>query len=1073
MRILTISLCLLLSLAPFACAQNEAALSGIVKDATGAVIPNASVKLTSKSQGTSRTVQTNGAGVYQLSFIQPGVYDVEVSAQGFKTFSRTDLTLAVAQNLRLDFSLELGNLTENITVSANVEIVNTESAEMGAVVDNTRVTEMPLNGRTFFSLAPLTPEVVPPVQGSNLGFRGGFNVAGNAETNNNFTLNGFDNNDASINTPNFRPSIDAIQEFNILTGVYPAQYGYGSGGQIIVTTKSGGNQFHGSAYDFLRNQAILAARNFFALPGPIPSFKRNQFGGTLGGPIVRDKTFFFYSYEGLRQSSGFFSITTVPTPAMLAGDFSSIINKQVIKDPTTGQPFANNIIPPNRISAIGKALAAFYPTPTVATPAGQIPANNFDYTPTRPENFNEDSLRIDHVFSAIDSIYASANWYDDHSTETLGSNCGNPPIPGFTCFHQEKYEVYGIAETHIFSPSMVNEARAGYTLSYAPNIYNIGAYQFWPQFGIQSAISSVNTIPRFGTPSTSVTGYASIPGPSSFVRHDPHWQLLDTFSWTHGRHTIKIGGSIQHYEAHERNNFSVAGSLSFNNSSQGPTSGYALADLLLGLPASSGNAPYSYPVYLHESNFASFIQDDYKVSANLTLNIGLRWEMNTPFIDTSGREANFDTTTGLVRTQANPAPIPAGITAGLGPAYPGNHVVKPDWHDYGPRLGFAWQPFHDGKTVVRGGAGTFFNNLSTLNALIGYALVSSYPFIPTYTYTSSVAQPVTLSNPFPQANAVISSNLNAADPNYVNARVYEWSLGVQRQLTKDMLLDVSYFGSDGNHIQVSRNINQPPPGPGTPAQVQARRPWPLWGNITQGQFDANSHYNSLAVKLQKRYGYGLSFLIGYTYSKSIDDTGAATNQYNAQTAYGLSTFDVRHRFVFSPVYELPFGKGKPFVSRGPLALIIGGWQLSSLFQWQTGAPLTATLSGNYSNTATTDRPDLIGDPNSNAPHTPQEWFNTAAFALRPASGQPGATYSFGNEGRGVIEGPGLVDMDLSIVRMFQPRERVKIEFRLEMFNALNHPNFNFPGLVANTSSFGSITGALDPRESQLALKILF
>jgi hypothetical protein len=1073
-----ISIVLFAVSASLAWGQNEAALSGTITDSSKAIIAQATVKLTSHAQGTVRVTVTNASGVYQFSFVQPGVYDVEVSAPGFKTLTNKDITLAVAENARRDFALELGGVSEQVTVTADAETVNKESAELGAVIDNTRVVEMPLNGRTFYSLAPLTPNVMPPVQNSNLGFRGGFNVAGNAETNNNFTLNGFDNNDAAINVPNVRPSIDAIQEFNILTGVYPAQYGYASGGQIVVTTKSGGNQVHGSAYEFVRNQDIMAARNFFTPPGPIPPFKRNQFGATIGGPIQKDKTFFFFTYEGLRQVSGFYDITTVPTPAMLTGDFSSIANKFIIKNPTTGVPYTGNVIPPSQISPIGRALAAFYPAPNFGpgTPAGTLPTNNFDFTPVRPESDDQDDLRIDHIFSPKDSVYLSANWSDEHSTETEGSNCGNPPLPGFTCFHQEKYELYGIAETHIFSPSMVNEARVGYTLTYAPNIYNIGSYPFWPQFGIKSTISSVSTIAPFGTPSTSVTGYASVPGESSFVRHDPHFQTGDIFSWTHGKHTIKTGGIVSHYSTNERNNFTSGGGLAFNNSSQGPTSGYGLADLLLGFPASSNNAPYSYPVYLRELNVGVFVQDDYKVSSTLTLNLGLRWEINTPFTDYSGHYSNFNTVTGLVQIQPNHAPIPAGITAGISPTpLPGgDHAVSADYKDYAPRVGFAWQPFHDSKTVIRGGAGTFYNDLSTLNATIGYSMVSTYPYIPAYSYTSSVAQPVTLSNPFPTSNAVIATGLNAASPQYVNARVYEWSWGIQRQLAKDMLLDVTYFGSSGSHFQIARNINEPLPGPGTPAQVQARRPYPAWGTISQSQFDGSSHYESLQVKFEKRYGYGLSFLVGYTYGHSIDDVQTADNVYNDLTARGPSTFDVRHRLVMSPVYELPFGPGKPWLSQGVLGQIVGGWQLSGLFQWQTGTPLTATLSGNFSNTGgTSDRPNLTCNPNANAPHSPQEWFNTTCFQIPIASGQSGALYQFGNEGPGVIVSPGFVNLDVALVRTFRIKESIRLQIRAEMFNTLNHPNFGFPALTANASSFGTITAAQDPRESQLAMKLIF
>ena len=1068
---------LMLALAFSANAQTESSLGGTVMDSTGASSPQATVKLTSIGQGTVQTTQTNQAGVYQFSFLQPGVYNVEFSANGFKTQTRTNLTLATAQNARLDAKLDIGNVSENVTVTASTESVNTESAELGAVVDNTRVTEMPLNSRIFWQLPLLSPNVMPPAQNSGLGYRGGFNVAGSCEGCNTFVLNGLDANDNTKAIPGFRPSVDAIQEFNVLTGVYAAQYGYASGGQIVMTTKSGTNQYHGSAFDFLRNQSVWTARNFFQPAGPIASFKRNQFGGTFGGPIQKDKTFFFFAYEGLRTSQAIVALSTVPTAAMASGDFSSIMNIRTIKDPNTGLPFAGNIIPANRISPIAQALLSFLPAPTITTPAGSLPANNYNFNQTRTENMNSDSLKIDHTFSGKDSIYATANWYNDPSHEPQVNSCGSENLPGFGCDLGLREQLYGLNETHILSPSMVNEARAGFTMTTQPAIGFSTNIPFWNQFGISPYISSIGSLPNLGPPSVAITGFTTYAGQDAFKRSDPHWQYVDVFSWTRGTHTIKIGASFSHFASNNANTGNANGTLTFTNTSTGPTSGYGLADLLLGLPATSTNQTYANKLYLREVNVGAYIQDDYKVSSNLTLNIGLRWEINTPPLDYAGHEVNFDTTKGI--------PVIQGTTPYLyyQPDGFGQHVLHFDWHDYAPRLGFAWQPFHDGKTVVRGGAGVFFNNLSFYNGLS--SIYAAYPL--KYSYASSTAQPLLLSNPFPSANAATTSQPTGADPNLVNPRVYEWSLGVQRQLTNDMLVDVTYFGSGGAHLNDSRNINQPPPGPGTPTQVNARRPYPAWGTISYTEWDGNSHFNSLAAKLQKRYAYGLSFLVSYTFSKSIDDDGSSgqcscgagpTNQYDFTTARGPSAFDVRHRFVASPVYELPIGKGKPFVSSGIAAAIIGGWQIAPLIQVQSGSPLTATLSGNYSNTGdAVARPNLIGNPQNGAPHTPAGWFNISAFQVPIASGQPGATYMFGNEGKGVIIGPGLANVDLSIVRLFQPRERIKVEFRVELFDLFNHPLFANPLLVADGSGFGSITSTntnlTANRQSQFALKILF
>jgi hypothetical protein len=1058
----------LLLLVPTAWAQtSEANLSGTVSDTTGAVIPNAAVKLTSKDQGTVRSVQTNNAGVYQYSFLPPGAYVLEISSQGFKTLTRDNLVLAAAQNARIDFKLEVGNVSENVTVSSVTEAVNTESAELGAVVDNTRVVEMPLNGRVFWNLPLLVPGVSPPVQGSSNSSRGGINIAGSGETANNFTLNGMDNNDTTVSAPLFRPSIDAIQEFNVLTGVYPAQWGYGSGGQIIVTTKAGTNSFHGTAYDFIRNSAVWTARNFFQAPGPLPSFKRNQYGATFGGPIRKNKTFFFFSYEGLSSRQSITVLDTVPTPAMQTGDFSSLLTLAkpiVLKDPnsTRNAPIPGNVIPPSLISPIGAALLRVYPNPTFATAAGFAPANNYVFSATRPETQNISSLKLDHSFSAKDSMYLMGNFSTITATERVSvPSCHAVTLPGYDCPAYNRTQLYSISETHIFNASMVNEGRIGFSLENTPAIPSNAYFNFWGQFGLTPRTSMPGNLPFYGTPNTSITGFTAYNG-SVFIRHDPRWQYTDAFSYTRGRHTFKIGFNLSHLATNNVSPTDTAGGVTFAASTSAPTSGYSAADVLFGYPTSTALSLYAYKYYVRVSNISAYLQDDWKVNSRLTLNLGLRWEMNTPPLDYAGHETSFDPAKGVPLVKNT--------------SYIGDHIWAFDWHDYGPRVGFAYQPFGDGKTVVRGGFGTFFNSFSLNNGTS--AVFAGYPYTISNTYSSSAAQPVVLSNPFPTANAVTANNLAGADYNFSNARVYEYTLGVQHQLQKDLLLEVTYMGSSSNHIKLTRNINQPAPGPGTPAQVNARRPYPAYGTINMYTFVGNANYQSLQVKLNKRYGYGLSFLMAYTYAHSIDDTSAQTNAYDLRTARGPSSFDVRHRISISPVYELPFGKGRAWATTGWVSQIVGGWQVSPLVQWQTGAPLTATLSGTYSNTGTTtgDRPNLIGDPNANAPHTPQQWFNTSVFqypATAPGTSAPLSAYSFGNEGVGVILSPGLVTVDVSLVRNFQVREWLKIQARAELFNLMNHTNLGFPGLVANTSTFGTISSALDPRLSQFALKVTF
>lgn len=1037
---------------------QDAALSGTVQDATGAVLPGVSVTLTSKAQGTVRQQVTNEAGVYQFTFLPAGGYDIEISLVGFRTL-RKELTLAVAQNSRLDFKLEVGEITDNVTVMATSEAVNTGSSELGTVVDNVRVVEMPLNGRTFYSLATLVPGVVPPRQGSSNAHRGGFNVAGSDETSNNFSLNGFENNDNATMAPLMRPSVDAIQEFTILTGVYPAQYGYGDGGQVIVTTKSGTNSFHGSVFEFIRNSAVLTARNFFQPPGPLPSFKRNQFGATLGGPIRKDKTFFFYTYEGFRDGSSVTSRETVPTVAMKNGDFSALLPGRIIQDPNTRQPFPGNIVPRSRLSPVGVALLDFYPEPTFATPAGSDPRSNYGFNGTRFENMNQHILKVDHTFSASDSGFLTANYYRAQATEWTGvPSCGGNPLPKFGCDGVIQSGIFGLTEVHVFSPTAVNEFRAGYMLETNPAFKHTLKTPFWSRFGIKPLTRSLDpSYPFEGPPTASIAGYSGWTN-SLFDRSDNHQQLTDNFSWTHRTHTFKFGFNGASHGMNIWPPTTVAGSATFTNTSSGPTTGYGLADVLLGLPTRTALRPNPIKYGIRVWNLSAHVQDDYKVSSKLTLNLGLRWELNVPATAFPRIQTTFDPVKGI--------PVQEG-TNGFG-----NRVFNSDRRLFAPRIGFAWQPSSDARTVLRGGVGTFFGNFPIWNRMSG--IFAGYPVTTDNTYESSVSQPILLSDPFPSSNAATSKTLTGIDRNTRYPRSYQWSLGGQRQLTNDMVFEATYLGKAGNHIRVTDNINQPRPGPGTPAEVNARRPYPLYGTINFYTWGGNSRYHALQTRLQQHYSHGLSFLASYTYSHSTDNTGNPTNAYDRRTASGSSAFDIRHRAALSPVHELPFGSGRRFLTTGVMSQVVGGWQLSPLFQWQTGAPLTSTLTGNYSNTGgTTDRPDVISNPNENAPKTPQKWFNTSAFTLRPASGRPGAAYSFGNAGVGIIKSPALFNVDLAIVRTFKATERMQLQFRAELFNALNHTNFGYPNVVADDPQFGTINSALAARQSQFALKIVF
>ena len=1040
-----------------------ATVVGIVRDPSGAAIAKAKITVRNQATNVEKEAVSSAEGSYVVPLLQPGSYTIEAEAAGFRHAVVNGIVLQVDQNARINFDLEVGQISEAIEITGEAPLTDTESASVGTVIDNRKVQDIPLNGRQFYSLALLVPGTYQPAQGSTNAFRGGFNVAGSSEIANNFTLNGITNNNAAVNAPAFWPSIDSIQEFKLLTGVYSAEYGHASGGQVVVTTRSGTNSYHGTAYEFLRNQA-LDAKNFFTPAGPTPAFKRNQFGATFGGPVQKDKTFFFFSYEGLRLSQQVTALTTVPTAEMRGGDFSSLLALATpvrVIDPTTGSAFNGNVIPQNRIDKVGAALMAYYPAPTFATPAGRAPSNNYVFNEARTETLNQYSGRVDHTFSARDSLYGTFNHFNDPSFEPSNSICGSRVIPGFGCTQGLTAQLYGVVETHVFSPGVVNELRLGYNRLRQPRVQEDAKIDFNRQYNIASFFGTAPNIG--GLPNTNITNYAGLGGGTNPPqdRADNTYQLVETLIWNRGRHNLKFGADLSTFGSNFYYLNNSRGTFNFTNTSSGPTSTYALADLLLGLPASTSNNPIAPNIYFRTRGAAFYAQDDFKVSSRLTVNFGLRWEYFQPVHDKWGHNSTLDASTGqLVYYGQNNYP---------------KYLFDSDYNNFAPRLGFAWRPTGDAKTVIRGGGGLFYNAQATNNGLIG--VMTNPPYRNPQTFTSSKDAPVTLGNPFPAGTGASATTLTAISRKFATATVAQWSFGVQREIGSGAVVDVSYFGSKGTRLPVNYNINQPAPGAGTLAQVNARRPYPAWGNVGWIESVANSNYNSLQAKLEKRFRTGASVLVAYTLGKSIDNapgisTASSASKSTAQNSQylrgerGRSDFDVRNRLVTSAALDLPFGKGRHLLSSGWGSRIAGGFQLSGVLTLQSGNPLTPVYSGNISNTYTnSDRPNVVGDANA-GPGTVQQYFNTAAFA-KPAAN------SFGNAGRNIIEGPPLRNLDLALSRNFRITERAGLQFRGEFFNSLNHPNFGLPNATADSTSFGTLTSALDPRQIQLAAKLTF
>jgi len=1042
--------------------DNTATVAGQVTDASGAGIAGAKVTAHNTQTGLDRSVTTNESANYSLPLLPIGTYEVSATKEGFKHVVETSIVLQVDQHARVDFKLPIGAATDSVQVTSDVPLTQTDSSSVGSVIDNQKVVELPLNGRQFYNLALLVPGVAPAAQGSILSFRGGFNVAGASELNNNFTLNGLDNNNQLLSAPAFRPSVDAIQEFKILTGVFPAEYGRNSGSQVIVTTKSGTNGFHGSAFEFLRNQVVDAENYFTPANAAKPSFKQNQFGGTFGGPFIRNKTFFFASYEGTRYTQQITALTNVPTPAMVAGNFSGI--SKLITDPVTGQPFPGNIILPSRISPAGQYLASLYPTPTVPTPAGQLPANNYTFNQPQVDALNLGSLRVDHTFSLRDTVNVNFNDFEDNTLTQANTVCGSRVVPGFDCTVLLLARLGGFTETHIFSPNLINEVRFAYSEFQNPRATNDQTANFLQQFNIGG--TRFDGPARTGVPAVTVNGFATLGEPTNFpqVRTDNTFQLADSITWNRGRHSWKIGTDLRRFQSNGTIVGNGRGSYTFNAQSSAPTTGYSLADLLLGLPTSTARSPLSPRIYDRTGLYSGFLQDDWKLNEHLTFNIGLRYEYNLPTFEKYNTLSNFNPSTGNIDV-AGANGVPRGLW-------------NPNYRDIEPRFGFAWQPLATSRTVVRGGYGIFYNSPSLNNVNSG-PQQSNAPYVSSQGFNSSFALPITLANPYPAAAAGAGSlTLSAFNRHQPDPQLQQWNFNIQQELTRSMVLEVGYQGSKGTHLPLLYNINQPPPGLGTVAQKQALRPYPQFGNITFLDAVGVSSYNGLLTKLQQRYSNGLSFLVSYTWGKSIDDTpgtpynvvpsrSSAENPANFRLDRGLSGFDLRHRFVFSPVYELPFGKGKPYLNINRyLGWVAGGWEASGILTLQSGRPFAVLVSADNANVlGNVDRPNVIGNGNSR-PKTVQQWINVSAFQLAPAG-------TLGNEGRNVLIGPSFKNLDVVLSRNFRVTEGLAAQFRVESFNVANHPNFLQPSQTFGVPGFGSITSAEAPRQVQFGLKIRF
>lgn len=1117
-------------------AQTDTArLQGTVTDPNGAAIVKAKVAVTNTGTGRVSTAETNDQGYYVVPALPAGQYHMDVAQQGFEKSSR-DFELQVSQIAVVDFQMVVGSVNQSIEVSTASPVIDAGDSAIGTVIEGRQVTELPLNGRNFTQLATLVPGASRGIPtGSNsatgvnnnaetfrFGEEGGGSLAvnGSRPQDNNFILDGIDNNESLVNTIIFFPPADAIEEFKVQTSVAPAEYGRAGGALVVTSIKSGTNDIHGSAFWFNRNTA-LNAEDFFTSPHtPTPSFNRNQFGGTVGFPIIKNKLFVFGDYEGLRlRQPGNVGFATVPTDLMRTGDFSELLcggaatcptdtgitNPVKILDPTTGLQFMGNgaqpnVIPTARINTVGQAYLKIFPEPNCNHTQNTACFSLFDnYTNAAQiiENWNDFDIRTDYVINNRNTLFGRfSRGRADQTHTTLFPDI--PSCAGFGCGTNFNHP-YGasIGLTSTLSSTLVNEARAGFARTYYGFLNPFNNVDLCTQIGIVNCnTSSLGGIALIGGYNSQIQ-YTGDGGPYLIPQTSPDFN--DSLTWVKGRHTVKVGGGIIRRELNLFRGNNAKGYFALAGNGSGGAgggvghvnTGYEVSDILAGFVDGYQHGTSFGTVGTRSWENGFFAQDDFRATDRLTLNLGLRYDILTWPVEVANRQANFDLVTGAL------------IVAGSNGA--SRQLIPNDYHDFGPRLGFAYQLTGDGKTVIRGGYGLFYfvdrggiaNQLAQNPPFAGengvtYAqgfritFSGSLPCEPNCTQAQLISTNAT--GPLPSGNF---TNLNLAAPSGVSViadlptnltpMVSQWNLQLQRAVGTNQSISVAYVGAHGAHLTRNYNANQQlfdsPSGTVL---------YPNLSTITVQDNRGKSDYNSLQAQYERRFTHGLQFLGAFTWSKTIDDACGSidTCQPQLYTDYkierGLSNQDQPYRLVLSALYELPFGQGKRWannISR-PLNYVIGGWQVNGIYTLQAGQPFSVTVDGSPSST----RADLVGKPSIN-PGNLTDYVNetftagapTGPFTIPASTG--GVFDAPGTSGRDILRGPGSSNLDFALFKNLAVTERLNAQFRAQAYNITNTPHFANPNgdLSQGPNQFGHITSTIPftYRQVELGLRFTF
>lgn len=1067
--------------APLAAQTGSSTISGLVTDDSGAPIPGASVRVVNEETGVAVETGTNGAGLYRVAALVPGTYRVETTLDGFEPAVRRPIRLEVSQTLAIDLTLSVGRRTESIEVTAAAPLVESQSSNVTQTVTREMLAALPLPNRAASSLASLAPGVIMIDTGSGTAENYPiFSIAGGRARNQVFMLDGGNATNAVGLTRSQQLTslpVDAMQEFRVISNNYAAEYGHSTGGILTMSTRSGTNALRGSLFEALRHDG-LDATNFFATSKP--RIRLNQFGGTLGGPIKRDRTFFFATWERTAQLTSEATVSTVPTLLNREGNFSDLVDNTgqpvVVYDPATRQPFPSNAIPAERLDPVALAALSYYPRPNrrgTATNAANFVGNS-------ESTLDRDILvgRVDHALTSDDRL--TARYYLNDSATNASGSFGNPVAdPGSDITDVRVQSLLG-AYTRVLRPNLVNELRVTYLRRKFVDSRPGSGTDLAGAIGLRGV--SEEAFPNFIVP-----GYASLSN-SSMARHQTpitDTQVLESLSWSHGRHAFKFGGEFRAGGNSEIRDRGSSGTLTFSpliTSNLGaPNTGNALASFLLGEVTSAG-VQISDRITTRAQYFGFYAQDDWRLTSRLTLNLGLRYDIELPRREVDNKMNSFDP------KAINPVSGTPGVVTFAGRDGVPERAFKTDLNNIGPRAGFAYQLTDTDRTVLRGGAGVFYGQTvsNTIGDTAALGFSTSASFVVAQATTESAFR---LRNGFPaysrpplgpEFGAVsVGTRPNTAvayfDPNQLAPTSYQANLSLQHELRPGIAVEVGLLSNVCRHLTANDfSLNQVPPELMGPGDTQRMRPFPQFSNVTliNPAIGRSSYYAGFA-RVQKRVSNGLSVLAHYTWSRFMDDaessneygvTGSYMDQYHRELDWGRSGSDVPHHLVVTALYEVP-----PVFANDHLNALLAHWRIGVLHTMQSGPPFTVVTTANTTNAfpAGPLRPNLTGDPAlSPDQRTLIQWFNTAAFA-NPAP------FTFGNSPRSLLRGPTIVTTDLTLEKGIRLIGRYRFDVRVEAYNLLNRTNFNIPGYTFGAADFGVISSARPARTIQLGARLNF